>query len=127
MPRTAESHDYHCSLLDGPLSANDSVTYGVNHRSALNDLDNFHVANGQLPQDIMHVLFEGVLPYELKLMLHQFIFVKMYFSLQYLNGQIGSFAYSAEETRDKPPSLKEHDFKTDGHISMKGLFNCIFI
>ena len=98
----------------------------VNHRSALNDLDNFHVANGQLPQDIMHVLFEGVLPYELKLMLHQFIFVKMYFSLQYLNSQIGSFAYSAEETRDKPPSLKEHDFKTDGHISMKGLFNCIF-
>ena len=27
--RTPDNHDYHCSLLKGPLAAHDSVTYGV--------------------------------------------------------------------------------------------------
>ena len=41
------------------LGKEDSVTYGVKFSSSLNDLDNFHVIE-QLPQDIMHVLVEGV-------------------------------------------------------------------
>ena len=28
--RTPDNHDYHCSLLNGPLAEQDSVTYGVN-------------------------------------------------------------------------------------------------
>ena len=32
------------------------MTYGINFRSPLNDLSHFHVANAQLPQDVMHVL-----------------------------------------------------------------------
>ena len=62
VPRTKEAYDYHCSLLDGPMSSSESVTYGVNQRSVLNDLFSFHVADGQLPQDVMHILLEGVLP-----------------------------------------------------------------
>lgn len=82
--RTPESYDYHCSLLDGPLCAEDSVTYGVNYSSVLNDIDNFHVVDN-LPQDIMHVLLEGVIPYELTLMLTDFIVNRKFFSCVLLN------------------------------------------
>lgn len=46
--RTPAHHDFFCSLLDGPLATFDSTTYGVNSCSPLNQIDNFHVANGQL-------------------------------------------------------------------------------
>ena len=36
--RDEQSYEYHCKLLDGDLSESDSVTYGINHRSVLNDL-----------------------------------------------------------------------------------------
>lgn len=70
--RTPQTYEYHCALLDGPLSYEDSVTYGVNAMSPLNDIDNFHVVN-QLPQDIMHILLEGVISYELVQMLICFV------------------------------------------------------
>ena len=84
----------------------DLVTYGIN-RSVLNELYGFHVANGQLPQDVMHLLLE-VIPYELKLMLHEFTEVKKYFAMEDLNNGIHSFNYSPEEAKDKPPVLKAH-------------------
>ena len=55
-------NDYYCSLLDGLLQAEDSVTYGINHNSALNKIDYYPVANSQLPQDIANAYdFESVL------------------------------------------------------------------
>ena len=51
----------------------DSVTCGINKCSPLNELKSFHVANGQLPQDIMHIIFEGVLPLNIRLMLNKFV------------------------------------------------------
>uniref|UniRef100_A0A1X7UU26 Uncharacterized protein n=1 Tax=Amphimedon queenslandica TaxID=400682 RepID=A0A1X7UU26_AMPQE len=63
--RTPALYDYQCSLLSGPIATEDSVTYGLNCQSHLNDIDNFHVANMQLPQDIMHVLFEEVILFEM--------------------------------------------------------------
>ena len=46
----ALTYDYHCSLLSGSLAAADSVTYGNNYKSVLNELEYFHVSYGQLPQ-----------------------------------------------------------------------------
>ena len=40
-------------------------------KSTYDDIPGFHAANDQLPQDIMHVLFEGVVPLELRLLLHE--------------------------------------------------------
>jgi hypothetical protein len=111
VPRTQASYDYHCSLLDGPLSCEDSVTYGINFRSPLNDLQYFHVADMQLPQDIMHVLFEGVIPYEMKLLLTEFVSHKKYFTISYLNERINCFQYSPDESADKPNSLRDELFK----------------
>lgn len=119
-PRTPETYNYHCSLLDGPLCAEDSVTYGINYSSALNDIDNFHVTN-QLPQDIMHILLEGVIPYELKLMFTYFIVNKKSFSCAQLNDRIESFEYSNQEAKDKPSPIKPQVFSTKGSsVSQSG-------
>ena len=74
--RNPGSHDYQCSLLLGNFAEVDSITYGVNHSSVLNDIPDFHVADSQMPQDVMHVLLEGTLQFEIKLMLKVFIFDK---------------------------------------------------
>ena len=103
--RTPESYDYHYSLLDGPLCKEDSVTYGVNYSSTLNHIDNFHVVT-QLPQDIMHVLLEGVIPYELKLMLACFIMDEKYFTCVQLKERIEFFTFSTQEGKDKPSPIK---------------------
>jgi hypothetical protein len=105
------------------MSESDSVTYGINYRSPLNDLFSFHVADGQLPQDVMHLLLEGVIPYELKLMLREFTAVKKYFTVDDLNNRIRSFNYSPEEAKDKPPPIKAHDLTGNGKISMAGMLN----
>ena len=97
-PRTPDTYDYHCTLVSGLLHEADSTTYGINYR---NKLDNFHVV-AQLPQDIMHILLEGIIPYELSIMLYNFITEEKYFTAQLLNDRIASFLYSTQEAKDKP-------------------------
>lgn len=75
--------------------------------STLNKIQHFHVANGQLPQDVMHIIFEGVLPYETKLLLFTFIYDKKLFALKDLNDRIASFVYGRSEARNKPPKAFE--------------------
>ena len=66
--RTPEIHFNHCSVLEGPLQAHYSTSYDVNFYSILEDVPGFSVINGLL-HDIMHDLYEGIVPYELKLLL----------------------------------------------------------
>ena len=104
------------------MPGEDSITYGINHRSPLNAIEHFHVANGQLPQDVMHVLLEGVLPLETKLMLNVFIFEEKYFSLQFLNERIQSFSYGREESRNKVPKPIErtHLMSSSSKLRLSG-------
>ena len=81
---------YHCSLLSGVLREVDSVTYGVNNESVLNQLDDFDVGGGQLPQDIMHILLQGVLPYTIKAILQSFVLENHFFNIEYLNQKLSS-------------------------------------
>lgn len=91
------------------------MTYGINYRSPLNEISGFHVAGGQMPQDIMHVLFEGVLHKEIQLLLKCFVGDEQYFSLDLLNMRIENFAYGRVEAKSKPPK----GFKM-GHITGQG-------
>lgn len=100
-----ETYNYHCSLLEGYLGVEDSITYGVNFLSPLHDIKGFHVIN-QLPQDIMHVLLEGVVPYEVSLMLTTFVTENKYFSVDFLNDRIDAFAYTSQEVKDKPSRIR---------------------
>ena len=73
--RTVSDHDRHCQLLKG-LSCNaHSVAYGINQNSILHRLPNFSVAVN-LPHDIMHDVMEGVIPYEMKLLLTHYVTCK---------------------------------------------------
>lgn len=123
--RTPETYDYHCSLLDGPLCREDSITYGVQYSSTLNNIDNFHVVT-QLPQDIMHVLLEGVVPYELKLMLTCFVVDKRYLTGVQLNDRIESFAFSTQEARDKPSPIKPQAFTSSASLSQSCKFSIFY-
>ena len=91
-------------MLIGPLQQEDSTTYGITDKSILNDIDSFHVIN-QLPQDIMHVLLEGVVPHELQLMLYDYVIERKFFTLEKLNERIASFCYSFDEARDRPTPI----------------------
>lgn len=57
----------------------------------------------------MHILSEGIVPYEAALMLHEFIFVKKYFTFIYLNNQIDSFSYSYLDKFNKPEHIEQKD------------------
>ena len=118
--RTSESYDYHCSLMTGSLSEADSVTYGINYKSELNKLEDFHVCNNQLPQDVMHILLEGVIPYTVKAMLQSFICVKHFFTIDRLNQRISSFKFSRTECRSKPSPIPSSILHDDGSIHQSG-------
>ena len=66
--RTPEAHFEQCCLLAGPLQAHYSTNYGINRLSKPEEVPGYSVING-LPHDIMHDLYEGVVPLELKLLL----------------------------------------------------------
>ena len=105
----------------------DSVTYGINYRSPLNDIPFYHVANTQLPQDIMHVILEGVLSLEVKLMLSVYISDKKYFTIDFLNERIMSFSYGKSEARNKIPKALEIDHLLSRHskLRLSGMFWCV--
>lgn len=85
-------------------------------------IDGFHAASGQMPQDVMHVLFEGVLHLEIRLMLKCFISEERLFSLDSLNSRIESFAYGRTESRSKPskPILQSH-ISGSGKLPLSGV------
>ena len=114
-PRTTETYDYHCTLLTGPLESESSTTYGINAESPLNDIKHFHVI-GQLPQDIMHVLLEGVIPDELRLMLRDHITVKQLYTLDTLNERIACFCYAPQEASDKPTLITSNSLRGESTL-----------
>lgn len=101
--RTPEDHDRHCELLTGPLHDHFSTLYGVNRKSILDEVPNFSVALG-LPHDIMHDLYEGVLPYELKMLL-RYCVQEDFFSIQELNDRISKYDFSKKKPTLLDPSI----------------------
>lgn len=120
MLRAPINYDYHCSLLSGPLAEADSVTYGVNYRSTLNDLRDFHVCHNQLPQDLMHIMLEGVVPYTMKAMLHSYTSIKGYFSLYDVNQRILHFKFSRAESKSKPTEISLNSLHDEGRYHQSG-------
>ena len=97
--RTPEKHFKQCLMLEGALGSHYSTNFGINRRSILEDVPGFSVATG-IPHDIMHDLFEGVVPYELKLLICYCV-QKKYFSIDTLNERIERFDF----VHDKPSMI----------------------
>ena len=78
-------------LLNSPYAADNWTDYGLNCSSLFNKMHFVHVPNGQLPQDIMPTLFEGVLQKEIELMLQQFVYVDHFINLDSFNVKVVIF------------------------------------
>jgi len=76
------------------------TTYGINRRSMLVDFPAFDLIQ-QTPQDIMHIILEGVAPMEIKCVLKHLV-LSGQMELDMFNSAIQSFPFSAVDVRDKP-------------------------
>ena len=76
-----------------------------------------------MPQDIMHILLEGVIPYEVTLMLTDFVIDRKYLSPSQLNDRIQCFSFTNQEAKDK---LSPIVFSSQGiQLSQTGYLQCI--
>lgn len=99
--RTPETYFEQTQLLHGSLYDHYSITYGINRLSILEDVPGFTVVHG-LQHDIMHDLFEGVVPYELKFLLKHCVQAK-YFTINELNERIRRYDFIC----NKPTEIDE--------------------
>jgi len=81
-----------------------ATTHGVNGLSVMNRVANFHVCR-RFPEDIMHILFERVVPYETKQFLKVLIDEKHSLTLKALNHRLESFKYGYMHSKDKPTPI----------------------
>ena len=117
--RTKESHTEHLALLEGESAREDSVRYGINRDSALNELSYFHVCSGGLLPDIMHDLLEGALQYETKLMLQQFILREKYITLDEFNNRLERFELGYMEEKDRPSPISDTTLRSESSNTLK--------
>lgn len=75
----------------------------MSHNSILNHLSNYHIIDNTTV-DIMHDLFEGVIPKELKLVLGSLI-TQGCFTLDDINNRIASFDYGFIDKKNRPSPI----------------------
>jgi hypothetical protein len=111
--RTLQLHLTQCSYVERPgISSEEkqhfSKVYGVNRKSILCDLPDFDITT-QLPQDIMHVLFEGLFHLQVRLFLNYLIDDLKAITLADFNNALARFPYAYFE--DKPHGLTAASLK----------------
>lgn len=108
--RLSNSHEEKCRLLEqapnDELRHHYSVVFGINRRSILCDFPFFDVTQ-MLPQDVMHVVLEGVLPLDLKLFV-KYCVQENFISLDALNKGIDSFPYGYYQSKNIPKPISEN-------------------
>lgn len=98
-PRTKEQHKLHVQSVQDNASLNQMC--GVKRQCALTGkLKYFDVLTGY-PPDVLHDLFEGIVPLEMALCLRKFILCK-FFTLEELNRCIKEFPYKWSDKTDAP-------------------------
>jgi len=113
--RNMESHLNHLEIIEEHEMHQITREYwkrnfGVNRRSKLIDIPHFDITMC-LVQDIMHVLSEGVLEVETRLLIN-FCIQERKITLETLNNRITSFNYGHMQ-RDKPSLIKTCHLKTN--------------
>lgn len=109
--RSKDQHIKHCQYIDR-LGMSDSErdhyskVYGVNRTSILCDLPHFDVTQ-QLPQDLMHVLLEGVFHIHVNEILIYLVDRISFMTLADINRRIMAHPYAYFE--EKPGPLRSLD------------------
>ena len=84
------------------------TNYGINEKSLLTKLFAFDLTK-QLPQDVMHVLLEGVVQFEARLIL-QYLFDNDFLTLKQLNNSFGQLHLGYNDESNRPPPLRSTVF-----------------
>lgn len=106
--RSSAIHQNQLLGLTGASCASNSTEFGINRTSELDNIPNFSVAEN-LPHDIMHDLFEGVVPLEMKLLLIHLVKAK-YFTIGTFNDRLRRFDFGYTEHSDIPSELDDKNF-----------------
>lgn len=99
MERNIAMKEMPCPFRACKFKTNVFSTYGVKHRCLSDHLSYFNPITG-FPPDILHDLFEGVVPVELPHCLKGLI-AKKYFTLEELNRAILSFPFQCSDKVDR--------------------------
>lgn len=102
--RTKQIHEHHINLVT--LDDSYIKLYGLKWNSPLNDLKFFHTST-MLPPDAMHDLLEGIVPFELSLIISNLIKSK-FISLPLLNRRIRNMKFGYNDKPNKPYELTEN-------------------
>ena len=100
--RDPRSHAMYCHQIEsgGPLKDHFSICYGINRLSELERINDYSVTYG-MPHDLMHDLFEGIVPYEMQCFLKYGV-SQSFFTIAQLNKLLSSFHFGYSEISDKP-------------------------
>ena len=125
--RSKSSHNANCFELDSVLSRHYARVYGLRVDSVLNTLTYFH-SSEQLVQDVMHVMFEGVCPIEVKLILRHCIIKLKVITVEEFNIRLSIFAFGYCDMANIPTPVSREAIYKDNSLSQSGMlcfFGCI--
>ena len=125
-PRSESTHRQHCMYLNGPLQDHYSTVYGVTHKSILLDVSNYDMFHGGLPHDIMHDLFEGVVQYEIKLLLNHLVSSNLMI-LDDFNRHLLNFDYGYSEIADKPTPITKRNLTSNDKELRQNASQCMLL
>ena len=126
--RSEESHNSQCSRVEKDESGVASKEYGINRNSILNQLSYYHVCNGSLLPDIMHDILEGVLQYEVKLLLHILIEEKNCFTLDTFNSRLENLELGYMESKNRPSLISITTYKSSNNsLKQNGMDLCRYM
>jgi hypothetical protein len=119
--RSRQQYNEHCNQIEAAptLQAQKDLetTYGIVNRSLLSKLPDFDITK-QLPQDIMHVLLEGAVQYELRHVIQYFI-DNGFFTLNQLNRAFSSLSIQYQDQANRPPLLRDSVFNGQERYKLK--------
>ena len=100
---------------------NETVDKGLKSDSVFNSLSFYHVALPGLPPCLGHDLFEGVVSYDMVLIINSLIRLQ-WFTCEQLNTQIASWKYAGNDALDKPALFSVKSDKLGGHAVQNWVF-----
>lgn len=100
--RTRDMHAANLQELHTKGAKIAAISSGVKRLSTLVEKSTHAVFPEAMIKDPMHDFLRGIVPMEIKLVLHHYVVVKKYFEIEDFNAQLKSFAYGPADMKNKP-------------------------
>ena len=122
--RTIASHKQELQFLE--QNPHIKIHNGVKFDSVFNSLEFFHVSMPGLPPCLGHDLFEGIVSYDLPLIINHLVKNLKWFTYADLNRKITWLKYSGTDSLDRPCEVNENADRLPGHAVQNWVFLRLF-